>query len=75
MVIAGLNADAGPLYGEIGAVMVMLPNVVMTLTRQRYLVLGLSLGALKGVARGPAFPSCVGEPAKRWAAGQRRPHP
>jgi len=30
------------------AVMVMLPNIVMTLALQRYLVKGLSLGAVKG---------------------------
>ena len=50
MVIAGLNTDAGPLYGEMSAaaVMVMLPNIVMTLALQRYLVKGLSLGAVKG---------------------------
>jgi multiple sugar transport system permease protein len=50
VVIAGLNTDAGPLYGEMSAaaVMVMLPNIVMTLALQRYLVKGLSLGAVKG---------------------------
>ncbi len=50
VVIAGLNTDAGPLYGEMSAaaVMVMLPNVVMTLVLQRYLVKGLTLGAVKG---------------------------
>jgi multiple sugar transport system permease protein len=30
------------------AVMVMLPNIVMTLLLQRYLVRGLTLGAVKG---------------------------
>ena len=30
------------------AVMVMLPNIVMTLVLQRYLVKGLTLGAVKG---------------------------
>jgi ABC-type maltose transport system permease subunit len=29
-------------------VMVMLPNIVMTLVLQRYLVRGLTLGAVKG---------------------------
>ena len=50
VVIAGLNTDAGPLYGEMSAaaVMVMLPNIVMTLVLQRYLVKGLTLGAVKG---------------------------
>ena len=50
VVIAGLNTDAGPLYGEMSAaaVMVMLPNIVMTLALQRYLVKGLTLGAVKG---------------------------
>jgi len=50
VVIAGLNTDAGPLYGEMSAaaVMVMLPNIVMTLALQRYLVRGLALGAVKG---------------------------
>ena len=50
VVIAGLNTDAGPLYGEMSAaaVMVMLPNIVMTVGLQRYLVSGLSLGAVKG---------------------------
>ncbi len=50
VVIAGLNTDAGPLYGEMSAaaVMVMLPNVAMTLVLQRYLVKGLTLGAVKG---------------------------
>jgi len=50
VVIAGLNTDAGPLYGEMSAaaVMVMLPNIVMTLVLQRYLVRGLTLGAVKG---------------------------
>jgi multiple sugar transport system permease protein len=50
VVIAGLNTDAGPLYGEMSAaaVMVMLPNILMTLALQRYLVRGLSLGAVKG---------------------------
>jgi len=50
VVIAGLNTDAGPLYGEMSAaaVMVMLPNVVMTVVLQRYLVKGLTLGAVKG---------------------------
>ena len=32
------------------AVMVMLPNIVMTLALQRYLVRGLTLGAVKGYA-------------------------
>jgi hypothetical protein len=34
---AGLNTDAGPLYGEMSAaaVMVMLPNIVMTVALQR----------------------------------------
>jgi multiple sugar transport system permease protein len=50
VVIAGLNTDVGPLYGEMSAaaVMVMLPNIVMTLVLQRYLVRGLTLGAVKG---------------------------
>jgi len=50
VVIAGLNTDAGPLYGEMSAaaVMVMLPNIVMTLALQRYLVKGLTLGASRG---------------------------
>jgi multiple sugar transport system permease protein len=50
VVIAGLNTDAGPLYGEMSAaaVMVMLPNIVMTVALQRYLVKGLTLGAVKG---------------------------
>jgi multiple sugar transport system permease protein len=50
VVIAGLNTDVGPLYGEMSAaaVMVMLPNIVMTVALQRYLVRGLSLGAVKG---------------------------
>src|SRR5215475_2265933 len=50
VVIAGLNTDAGPLYGEMSAaaVMVMLPNIAMTLVLQRYLVRGLTLGAVKG---------------------------
>ena len=50
VVIAGLNTDAGPLYGEMSAaaVMVMLPNIVMTVALQRYLVQGLTLGAVKG---------------------------
>jgi multiple sugar transport system permease protein len=50
VVIAGLSTDVGPLYGEMSAaaVMVMLPNIVMTLGLQRYLVKGLTLGAVKG---------------------------
>ncbi len=50
VVIAGLNTDVGPLYGEMSAaaVMVMLPNIVMTLFLQRYVVKGLTLGAVKG---------------------------
>jgi multiple sugar transport system permease protein len=50
VVIAGLSTDAGPLYGEMSAaaVMVMLPNIVMTLALQRYVVRGLTLGAVKG---------------------------
>jgi len=50
VVIAGLNTDAGPLYGEMSAaaVMVMLPNILMTLALQRYLVRGLTIGAVKG---------------------------
>lgn len=50
VVIAGLTTDLGPLYGEMSAaaVMVMLPNVVMTLVMQRYVVRGLTLGAVKG---------------------------
>lgn len=50
VVIAGLSTDVGPLYGEMSAaaVMVMLPNIVMTLVLQRYLVRGLTLGAVKG---------------------------
>jgi multiple sugar transport system permease protein len=50
VVIAGLSTDVGPLYGEMSAaaVMVMLPNVVMTLLLQRYVVKGLTLGAVKG---------------------------
>ena len=47
---AGPNTDARPLYGEMSAaaVMVMLPNIVMTLALQRFLVKGLTLGAVKG---------------------------
>ena len=50
VVIAGLTTDLGPLYGEMSAaaVMIMLPNVVMTLVMQRYVVRGLTLGAVKG---------------------------
>jgi len=50
VVIAGLTTDVGPLYGEMSAaaVMVMLPNIVMTLLMQRYVVRGLTLGAVKG---------------------------
>lgn len=50
VVIAGLTTDLGPLYGEMSAaaVMVMLPNVLMTLVLQRYVVKGLTLGAVKG---------------------------
>ncbi len=50
VVIAGLTTDVGPLYGEMSAaaVMVMLPNIVMTLFMQRYVVRGLTLGAVKG---------------------------
>ena len=50
VVIAGFSTDVGPLYGEMSAaaVMVMLPNIVMTLVLQRYLVRGLTLGAVKG---------------------------
>jgi multiple sugar transport system permease protein len=50
VVIAGLTTDVGPLYGEMSAaaVMVMLPNIVMTLGLQRYVVRGLTLGAVKG---------------------------
>jgi multiple sugar transport system permease protein len=50
VVIAGLTTDVGPLYGEMSAaaVMVMLPNIVMTLLLQRYVVRGLTLGAVKG---------------------------
>ena len=50
VVIAGLNTDVGPLYGEMSAaaVMVMLPNIVMTVALQRFLVRGLTLGAVKG---------------------------
>jgi multiple sugar transport system permease protein len=50
VVIAGLTTDVGPLYGEMSAaaVMVMLPNIVMTLVLQRYVVRGLTLGAVKG---------------------------
>ncbi len=48
VVIAGFSTDVGPLYGEMSAaaVMVMLPNVVMTLGLERYLVRGLALGAV-----------------------------
>jgi ABC-type glycerol-3-phosphate transport system permease component len=50
VVIAGFNTDAGPQYGEMSAaaVMVMLPNIVMTVALQRFLVRGLTLGAVKG---------------------------
>ncbi len=50
VVIAGLTTDVGPLYGQMSAaaVLVMLPNVVMTLLLQRYVVRGLTLGAVKG---------------------------
>jgi multiple sugar transport system permease protein len=50
VVIAGLSTDVGPLYGDMSAaaVMVMLPNIVMTVALQRYLVKGLTLGAVKG---------------------------
>jgi multiple sugar transport system permease protein len=50
VVIAGLTTDLGPLYGEMSAaaVMIMLPNIVMTLAMQRYVVRGLTLGAVKG---------------------------
>jgi ABC-type glycerol-3-phosphate transport system permease component len=50
VVIAGLTTDLGPLYGEMSAaaVMVMLPNIVMTMILQRYVVRGLTLGAVKG---------------------------
>ena len=50
VVIAGLTTDVGPLYGETSAaaVLVMLPNIVMTLLMQRYVVRGLTLGAVKG---------------------------
>lgn len=50
VVIAGLSTELGPLYGEMSAaaVMVMLPNMIMTLILQRYLVRGLALGAVKG---------------------------
>jgi multiple sugar transport system permease protein len=50
VVIAGLSTDVGPLYGEMSAaaVMVMLPNILMTLLLQRYVVRGLTLGAVKG---------------------------
>jgi multiple sugar transport system permease protein len=50
VVIAGLSTDVGPLYGDMSAAacMVMLPNVVMTVVLQRYLVKGLTLGAVKG---------------------------
>jgi multiple sugar transport system permease protein len=50
VVIAGLSTDVGPLYGEMSAaaVMVMLPNIAMTLLLQRYVVKGLTLGAVKG---------------------------
>jgi multiple sugar transport system permease protein len=50
VVIAGFSTDVGPLYGEMSAaaVMVMVPNIVMTLALQRYLVRGLTLGAVKG---------------------------
>jgi multiple sugar transport system permease protein len=50
VVIAGLTTDLGPLYGEMSAAafMVMLPNILMTLVLQRYVVKGLTLGAVKG---------------------------
>ena len=50
VVVAGLTTDLGPLYGEMSAaaVMVMLPNIVMTVALQRFLVRGLTLGAVKG---------------------------
>jgi multiple sugar transport system permease protein len=50
VVIAGFSTDVGPLYGEMSAaaVMVMLPNVAMTVALQRFLVRGLTLGAVKG---------------------------
>jgi len=50
VVIAGLTTDLGPLYGEMSAaaVMVMLPNILMTVILQRYVVRGLTLGAVKG---------------------------
>jgi multiple sugar transport system permease protein len=50
VVIAGLTTDLGPLYGEMSAaaVMVMLPNIIMTIILQRYVVRGLTLGAVKG---------------------------
>ena len=50
VVIAGFTTDVGPLYGEMSAaaVMVMLPNIVMTVALQRFLVRGLTLGAVKG---------------------------
>ncbi len=50
VVITGLNTDAGRSTRDLSAaaVMVMLPNIAMTVVRQRYLVRGLTLGAVKG---------------------------
>lgn len=50
VVIAGFNTDVGPLYNDMsaGAVMVMIPTVILTLILQRYVVRGLTLGAVKG---------------------------
>jgi multiple sugar transport system permease protein len=50
VVIAGFTTDAGPIYGEISAaaVMVMVPNIVMTVLLQGYIVKGLVRGAVKG---------------------------
>ncbi len=50
VVIAGFNTDVGPLYNQMtaGAALVMIPTVVLTLVLQRYVVRGLTLGAVKG---------------------------
>ncbi len=50
VVIAGFNTDVGPLYNEMtaAATLVMIPTVILTLVLQRYVVRGLTLGAVKG---------------------------
>jgi multiple sugar transport system permease protein len=50
VVIAGFSTDVGPLYNDMSAAatLVMIPTVFLTFLLQRYVVRGLTLGAVKG---------------------------